>query len=152
MAARKGKPKGRPSGYSQEIAGLICEKLSEGVPLSHICSEDWAPSYTTAKRWQRENEEFRSLSARAREDGTHFLADDCLRIADDDQIDPARQRIRIDTRLRLIGKWNSRAYGDKVDLNLGGQPDNPVVLDASKLSAGTLKEMMDASRSKPDEG
>ena len=76
---------------------------------------DEMPSYTTLKKWQRDVPEFASLSARAKEDGTHFLGEDSLRIADDLEIDPQHKKIMIDTRLRLIGKWNTKAYGDKVE-------------------------------------
>lgn len=72
------------------------------------------PAYGTVLRWEAENQQFREHSARAKQHGTHFLADDCLRIADDETLDPADKRIRIDTRLRLIGKWNAKAYGDKI--------------------------------------
>ena len=54
-------------------------------------------------------------STRAREKGTHQLADECIAIADDPMLDPNDKRIRIDTRLRLIGKWNAKKYGDKVE-------------------------------------
>ena len=76
------------------------------------------PGFTTVWEWERENDDLAKLSARARELGTHFMADDCLRIADDSEIDPQNKRIMVDTRLRLIGKWNAKAYGDKVQADL----------------------------------
>jgi hypothetical protein len=67
--------------------------------------------------------------------GTHAMAHEAVRIADDatndwmsDQEDGGgvayklngehiqRSRLRIDTRLRLIGKWNRKIYGDKVNV------------------------------------
>lgn len=108
-------PMARPSDYNQEIADAVCELLGHGVPLARIAAMDGMPSYSTLKKWQRDNSEFSALSSRAREDGTHFLGEDSLRIADDLEIDPQHKKIMIDTRLRLIGKWNSRAYGDKIE-------------------------------------
>lgn len=57
---------------------------------------------------------------RAREKGTHLMADECIAIADDPMLEPHDKRIRIDTRLRLIGKWNSKRYGDKVEVEQTG--------------------------------
>ena len=111
---------GRPSSYTEEVAAKIVERLSCGEPMKKICRDEDMPSYWTVLKWQRDFEEFGNLSARAKSEGTHVLADECLEIADSDDIDPADKRIRIDTRIRLIGKWNSRAYGDKLDMTTAG--------------------------------
>jgi len=37
-----------------------------------------------------------------------------------------RDKLRVDTRLKLLSKWDPKRYGDKLDLNHGGQPGNPV--------------------------
>ena len=52
------------------------------------------------------------------------------------------RRVRIDTRLRLIGKWNATIYGDKVAV--GGADDMPAIktsqqLDVSNLSLDELE-------------
>lgn len=117
--------RGRPTSYTQEIADKICERLSQGVPLSRICADDDMPGYSTVRRWEDEREDFRALSLRARIDGTHFLADDSLRIADDVSIDAQRAKLMVDTRLRLIGKWNAKSYGDKVALT-GDADGDPI--------------------------
>ena len=109
----------RPSGYTKEIADEICERVANGESFRSICKDPNMPSFTTIWRWQDENEEFRKLSARGRDWGTHNLADECLEIADREDLDPANKRVMIDTRIRLIGKWNSRAYGDKIGLTDG---------------------------------
>lgn len=112
----------RPSKRSDKVVSEIIERLSQGEALATICADDHMPSFSTVWRWEDEDEAFRKLSARARVHGTHFIADDCLRISDDPTIEAADKRVRIDTRLRLIGKWNAKAYGDKVALT-GGDPD-----------------------------
>jgi len=71
-----------------------------------------------------------SAYARAKEAGTHCLAMECLDIADESHGDVTvdaegnertntevvqRAKLRIDTRLRLIGKWNRKDYGEKID-------------------------------------
>ncbi|NBT30484.1 MAG: hypothetical protein EBT13_00875 [Rhodobacteraceae bacterium] len=106
---------GRPSTYSAKIADEIAERLSQGEPLKRICKDEHLPHYITILRWQDKYPEFGNLVARAKQEGTHALADECLEIADDETItDNKLKHIKIDTRLKLIGKWNSKAYGDKV--------------------------------------
>ncbi len=71
--------------------------------------------------------------ASARELGEDAIAADCLRIADEppsrvatmlgdsvDSADVQHKRLRIDTRLKLLAKWNPRKWGDKVDLTSNG--------------------------------
>lgn len=113
-------PGGRPSQYTPEMGDRICEQLAMGRPITHICREDGFPHYVTVIKWQTKYPEFAELSARAMEAGTHVMAIDALDIADRDDLDPADKRVRIDTRLRLIGKWNKRVYGDSVahDVNV----------------------------------
>jgi hypothetical protein len=44
------------------------------------------------------------------------MADECIKIADDASLDPQDRRVRIDTRLKLIGKWNVKVYGESTQL------------------------------------
>jgi len=106
---------GRPSKYSPKLAGQICERLSNGETMRSICKLKGMPSFPTIYAWEKKHEDFLALSARAREIGTHALAEECLDISDDLALDPQDKRIRIDTRIRLIGKWNAKRYGDKIE-------------------------------------
>jgi hypothetical protein len=124
---KSSKPVGRPSSFNDKIAAEICDRLSEGEPLARICADDGMPDFSTVWRWEQSNEEFRNLSARAREVGTHYLADDCIRIADDAEIDPQNKRIMVDTRLRLIGKWNAKRYGERVTQEHTGEGGGPIL-------------------------
>ena len=49
----------------------------------------------------------------ARQETAHALWDECVQIADDSSLDPRDRHIRIDTRMRVAGKLNQRAYGDQ---------------------------------------
>lgn len=116
---------GRPSIYTDEIADEICRRLSEGEPLARIVRDKHMPSFTTVMDWEATNAGFARRSAPARAYGTHYMADDCIRIADDTEIDPAHKRIMVETRIRLIGKWNAAAYGERKIL--AGDPDAPLI-------------------------
>lgn len=101
------------------------EHLATGKSLKRFVDERGL-SYSMV--WRLLSDEDNSLT-RARDIGTHTLADQCLEIADDKTIDPQDKRIQIDTRLRLIGKWNRRDYGEKVQLSDadGNKLEAPVV-------------------------
>lgn len=106
---------GRPSKYSKELVEEIVTLLSAGHTMKSICALSHMPSIQTIFNWERGNRGFLELSMRAREAGTHVIADQCIEIADDPLLDPADKRVRIDTRMRLIGKWNAKKYGDKIE-------------------------------------
>lgn len=120
---------GRPSSYTQEIADEICERLARGEPLARICEDDHIPHFSTVYRWERDNDDFREASLRAREVGTHYIADDCIRISDDATLEPADKRVRVDTRLRLIGKWNARKYGEATLIKHADSEGEKLVMD-----------------------
>jgi hypothetical protein len=110
------KKQGRPTMFNQALSDEICRRLSLGETMTSVCNDSGMPEYGTMWRWMKEDERFREESAHARELGTHALADQCIAIADDPTLDPQDKRIRIDTRIRLIGKWNQKKYGDKIEL------------------------------------
>ncbi len=110
--------------YNERVADEICARLLAGTPLAQICAADGMPDYTTVRRWEESHPEFAEKSAKAKREGSHYIADDCMRIADDESIDPSHKRIMVDTRLRLIKAWHRKAYGD--NLAVGGDESSPV--------------------------
>jgi len=140
-----GAPKGSGSRYTLALADTICSELSNGKPLRQICREigvSWSAVYD----WQDAHEGFRERIARARERGEDAIAAECLEIADtpivgvtkthkaDGSIEAKEEdmlghrKLQIDTRLKLLAKWNPKKYGDKVETTLKGDPNAPVVL------------------------
>ena len=95
-----------------EIVMAVCEAVAEGQTLSAAAKAQNTSPAAIRYRLMTDEALF-SVSARARESGCDALADQCIEIADDPTIDPADKRIRIDTRIRLIGKWSKR-YSDKL--------------------------------------
>ncbi len=97
------------------------------------------PAWRTVYRWLAVHLEFAERYALAREIGEDALAQECLKIADDGSNDwmehfndtgsagwklngehVQRSKLRIDTRLKLLAKWNPKKYGEKVQLNGSG--------------------------------
>lgn len=108
---------GRPTKYTRKLADEICTRLAEGEPFVKICRDEHMPAFSTLWRWERAHPEFKAQTQMALEHGTHYLASDCLRIADDTEMDVPNRKLMVDTRMRLIGKWNRKGYGDKIEVD-----------------------------------
>lgn len=91
---------------------LICEMMAEGKSLRQSCLE-LGLKESSVRYWLNKDPESFAHSARARELGCDALADECIEIADDPKLEAQDKRVRIDTRIRLIGKWSQR-YSDKL--------------------------------------
>lgn len=129
--------RGRPSKYTPAIAEQICARLAKGEPLAVICRDEGMPADRTVRDWQEADEAFSAAIARARIDGFDALAAQCLEIADDDSRDweavrdseghvtgvkvdgehVSRAKLKIETRLKLLAKWDPKRYGDRLDVN-----------------------------------
>lgn len=128
-------PRGRPSDYTDKLANEIVERLSAGEPLAAICRDDHMPTDRTVRNWQTNDPEFASAIAHARETGFDVIAAQCLEIAEDgtndyvtktrpdgseydafDSEHVQRSKLRIETRLKLLAKWDPKRYGEKLAL------------------------------------
>lgn len=119
---------GRPSIYSPKIAAEICRRLSAGDPLAEICRDPAMPAKRTVFDWRYSRAEFAEDYATAREEGFDAIARECLEIADTIEEDPASRRVRVDTRMKLLSKWDPKRYGDRVELDHSGTRDIVVVI------------------------
>lgn len=97
-------------------------------------------SSETFYKWISEDEELSKRYARACENRQDALFDEILEIADNDNPDLSivdgnvvvdgqavqRSKLRIDARKWMLAKMNPKKYGERVDVNHGGQEGNPV--------------------------
>jgi hypothetical protein len=106
------------------------------------------PAVRTVSDWKAAHETFSADFARARDEGFDALAVQCLEIADDKSNDVKlvgaddrevcdtefvqRAKLRIDTRLKLLAKWDPKRYGDKVALTGGAEGDAPLQIVINK--------------------
>lgn len=150
---------GAPTTYTTELADEIVAWLSEGKPLREYCRQDGKPGKSTVGDWRKAHADFDLRFLQARDDGYDAIAADCLRIADtvemgvetvkkpDGSVETRRgdmlghRKLKIDTRLKLLSKWDPRRYGDR--LQLANDPDMPFVqqMDATALDA-RIAELM----------
>lgn len=120
---------GRKSTFNEKDAAEIVARLSKGEPLTHICTDDWLPTDTTVRNWMDAHAEFACDIARARDAGFDRIALDALAIADDTEHDTkinsdgrevadsewiSRSKLRVETRLKLLAKWDPKRYGEKI--------------------------------------
>lgn len=145
------KPRGRPSLYTPERASRICDRLSQGEPLTVICAAPGMPSDGTVREWMNKRQEFADAIARARELGFDAIAWEAKRIADtpligeeqtekdDGRIETKRgdmlghRKLQIETRLKLLAKWDPKRYGDRT--TLAGDPEAPLLGSDEQLIA-----------------
>lgn len=133
---------GRHSEFTDQIGGIICERLADGESLRKICLDDDMPDKSTVFRWLAENEAFRDQYALARESQGDALFDEMLDIADDTKFDThkgkdgnevantewiTRSRLRVETRKWMAGKLRPKVYGDKLDVEHGGSVSVQIV-------------------------
>jgi hypothetical protein len=152
---------GRRTTYTKDTADYICEKLSKGIPLAEICREEDMPAVRTVSAWKEAHEDFAAAFARAREDGFDQIAADCLAIADEthnDSVDTengpranaewiARSKLRVETRLKLLAKWDPKRYGER--MQLAGDPDAPLMqMTDEQLAIATARLEMKIKGSK----
>jgi hypothetical protein len=103
---------GKVTKLEPAVLTAICEDVANGKTMSAAAKERGITPSAVRKALLRDDEMFQ-LSSHARELGCDALADQCIEIADQSELDPQDRRIKIDTRIRLIGKWSSR-YSDKL--------------------------------------
>jgi hypothetical protein len=148
---------GRPSKYSAAIAQEICEGLAEGTPLREICRRDHMPEWRTVYDWMARDDALSTAIAHARDIGYDKMAEECLQIADtpvegrkivetdDGKVMYTREdmlghrKLQIETRLKLLAKFNPKKYGDRAIL--AGDADNPlqVNIQATEMFESILK-------------
>ena len=129
----------RPSIYSPELATTICMRIAEGRSLRSICKDEDMPDASTVTRWlaSGEHEEFCTQYARARTLQADAIFEECLEIADtpvegvrteesEDGVRTIREdmlghrRLQVDTRKWMAGKLAPKKYGEKVEVEHGG--------------------------------
>ncbi len=139
--------RGRPSRYTKKLAAEICQRLATGEALEWICEDDHMPASRTVSDWKRDHPDFSADFGRARDDGFDAIAQRTRRTArghgadqgGDSKADVQRDKLIIETDLKLLAKWDPRRYGDKVQLKHSGAVGT---FDPSKLSSDALTTLV----------
>jgi hypothetical protein len=129
---------GRESMFTQQLAEEIVRRLSSGEPLADICRDDHMPTTRSVYRWCKLHPDFNTAFLEARDAGFDEIANDCLRIANTpvmgetettkewgtevkrgDMFD--HRKLQIETRLKLLAKWDPRRYGERIHQEHSGE-------------------------------
>lgn len=133
---------GRHSTYTLETADAIVEWIASGKPLREFCRQNDL-AWSTVYDWLEAQPAFSVRFARARDMGADAIAEEALAIADsplegvrteiggkdgpkevrEDML--GHRRLQVETRLKLLAKWNPKKYGEK--LAVGGDGDAPPI-------------------------
>ena len=149
----------QPMSYDREpLIAEICERLAEGEPLRVICRDPHMPAWRTVYLWASDDQAVAARIAQARATGFDAIAEECLEIADDasgdmkpvgllgdmgegtpkafDAEHVQRSKLRIETRLKLLAKWDPKRYGDKQAIEHSVSEDTAAILAAARKRAG----------------
>lgn len=140
----------------------ICKWISQGQTLREWCRKNKI-HYSTVYLWLEKDQEFAKRFARARDIGADAIADETLAIIDTepefaeswsigggskhrDSAHASWLKNRVEQRMKLLAKWNPKKYGEKVDVNHGGQTDNPLSVLLKQVSGTSLPVVADDDR------
>lgn len=118
-------PAGRPSDYDYNLCVEICEKVADGDNIMYILNNNSEyPSWSTFRRWKRDNEELRTLYINAQQDKAEALEkeiDDYRTMLLAKEIDPSTYNTLVQTLKWKMAKFYPKVFGDKVDVTSQGE-------------------------------
>lgn len=137
-----------PAPLDRSITADICELLSTGTPLAEICRDSSFPCVTTVGQWAKDDVELSDAIAHARIEGFDAIAARLRLTArgldsefgGESTGDTQRDKLIIDTDLKLLSKWDPKRYGDKIQTEITGAGGGPVALIAATLSPDQAAE------------
>lgn len=119
----------------ERIKDIVIERVSAGITLAQVVRE-LNFGLRTWYDWMEQSPELAARFARARELGFDIIAASTLDIADEkpernqnggiDAGSVQHAKLRIETRLKLLAKWDPKRYGEKVELS--GDAANPIAI------------------------
>ena len=111
------------------------------------------PCLTAVYSWLRKNDQFAQNYARAKDDLADTMASRIQAIIEETpdrdmsgKVDSGwvnYQRLKVDTLKWQAGKLKPKVYGDKIDLNHGGQAENPLEVLLKQVSGTALPVVKD---------
>ncbi len=132
------------------VVAEVCGHLARGEPMTVICQRDGMPSVTTLWAWGQALPAIAEAIAAARDAGLDRLAYSAQMTAQGfgperggkSTKDVQRDKLIVDTDLKLLSKWAPKRYGDAVQLKHADA-------DGEKIdSAPLISELMGLLRGK----
>lgn len=152
MNQKNGRP---PKSNQKEIKDTICRLVSttsyglRKIVELVVKELGGTLNLSTVVLWLRQDEEFSTQYAIAKEAQCDLLAEELIDIADDSSMDIVvteegrssvdrehinRSRLRVDTRKWILSKLKAKKYGDKIEIS--GNADAPLVVISDARAKG----------------
>ena len=131
---------------TEEQFQFILDELTSGKTLSKTIRDNphlgkytsWAEKISKNEKWQARYRDARDLGADVTFDKLLELADAPPDTEKYGKYAVQKQKLAGDIYKYVAGKLSQRKYGDKVDVNHGGQPNNPVIAKIERVIVDTL--------------
>jgi hypothetical protein len=123
------KKRGRPSKFTEVLAKRIIAGLSNGTPLTIICQDAAMPCDDTVRAWTKIDPDFSRDIAGARDAGFDRIATrirETARERGDSTGDVQRDKLIIETDLKLLAKWDPKRYGERMATEISGPDGGPM--------------------------
>ena len=135
--------------YNYELCIKICEEVAEGKNIMRILEHNNEyPSWSTFRRWKRDNEELRTLYINAQQDKAEALEkemDDYRDMLVSKEIDASTYNTLVQTLKWKMAKFYPKVFGDKTIHS--GDSDNPIQTTFSILNIDPLSDESNDSAS-----
>jgi hypothetical protein len=133
-----------PIKWTPELEQSVIDWIADGKTLREWARQPNHPSHDAVYNREKVDDDFKQRIARARLTGEEVIAQECLAIADTPQIGQivtekpdgsseirtedmlGHRKLQIDTRLKLLAKWNPRKWGDKAEVAMTGPEGGPL--------------------------
>ena len=116
--------------YTAELGAKFCAAMASTTDsIKTICKRKGMPSNATVFRWRANIPEFAAMYEVAKLEQLYGGIEECTEIADKagkTHEEIAHAKLRIDTRMKVAQRLKPKELGEKVDVNHGGQGDNPI--------------------------
>lgn len=114
--------------YNFELCKDICEEIALGSNIMTILENNSNyPSWSTFRRWKRDNEELRTLYINSQQDKAEALEkemDDYRSMLLAKEIDAYTYNTLVQTLKWKMAKFYPKVFGDKTDITSGGEKIN----------------------------
>ncbi len=112
--------------YNFELCIEICEEVAAGSNIMTILENNSNyPSWSTFRRWKRDNEELRTLYINSQQDKAEALEkemDDYRAMLLAKEIDPSTYNTLVQTLKWKMAKFYPKVFGDKLDITSDNKP------------------------------
>lgn len=136
----------RLSEYNFDICFDICEEVASGNNILNVLeSNENYPSWSTFRRWKRDNEELRTLYINSVQDKAEALENEMDEYKDmllKKEIDASTYNTLVQTLKWKMAKFYPKMFGEKVDVTTNGESLNkPLTAEELAQRKKDLKDL-----------